>query len=97
MSRKINISSTSEVFLSSQAQLNYLDIKESLEFEKKFQENVFAEIAKQWEEGQMIVNIGWHGGKNPDKSNIYLEQGFETSDGVCSWITPMFDKFISIS
>jgi hypothetical protein len=68
MSRKINISSTSEVFLTSQAQLNYLDIKESLEFEKKFQENVFAEIAKQWEEGQMIVNIGWHGGKKQNQN-----------------------------
>ena len=96
MSRKMNISLTSEVFLYSEAQFNYLEIKESQESENMFQENVFAEVAKQWEEGQIIVDLKWHGGKNQnkEKSNVYLEQGFGTSDGICSWITPMFDKFI---
>ena len=95
MSSKMNISLTSEVFLYSEAQFNYLEIKESLESEKKFHENVFSEVAKQWEEGQMIVDLKWHGGKNQnkEKSNVYLEQGFGTSDGICSWITPMFNKF----
>ena len=46
---------------------------------------MFSEVAKQWEEGQMVVDLKWHGGKNPnkEKSNVYLEQGFGTSDGIC--------------
>ena len=63
--------------------------------EMKLYETIFGELATQWQEGQMIVNMEWSGAKKRrgEKPNILLEQGFGTSDGICSWVTPMAGDF----
>ena len=94
MAKKFNISRESNVFVYNKLQ-DKLQVKDSDNIEIKLSETIFGELSTQWQEGQMIVNMEWSGARKreEEKPNILLEQGFGTSDGICSWITPMSGDF----
>ena len=60
---------------------------------KTYHENFLHQLASQWKIGQMIPHIRWDG-MDPDDRNgtggVYLELGFGTNYGVCTFISPFY-------
>ena len=58
-----------------------------------YHENFWNELAGQWKIGQMIPYIMWNGMDPTDPDNrtgVYFQNGYGTSYGVCSWISPFY-------
>ena len=94
MNERLNISSTSYVLLSSRIQEKISYSNGSNEMKERYLDDVFGILATQWEEGEMITNLEWNGDiqQESERSYVYMEQDFGTSDGVCSWVTPLMDN-----
>ena len=63
---------------------------------KTYHENFLPELASQWKTGQMIPFVKWDG-MDPDDvekdiGELFLEVGYATSFGLCSFITPYYKK-----
>ena len=57
--------------------------------------NFIKELAGQWKFGQMISFIKWDGADRDDNNgygDVFLEVGYPTSYGACSFITPYFKR-----
>ena len=57
--------------------------------------NIITELASQWKFGQMISFIKWDGADMDDNAgygDVFLEVGYPTSYGACSFITPYFKR-----
>ena len=60
---------------------------------KTYHENFLYQLASQWKIGQMIPHIRWDGMDPEDRNGtggVYLELGFGTNYGVCSFISPFY-------
>ena len=60
---------------------------------RTYHENFLHKIASQWKIGQMIPHIRWDGMDPDDRQGtggVYLELGFGTNYGVCSFISPFY-------
>ena len=59
-----------------------------------YHKNYLRELASQWRQGQMIPYMKWNGmdpdAQNSDTGGVFLEIGYSTSFGLCSFITPYY-------
>ena len=91
MKKTMNISLNSIVHSYSKIQESSLHSNGKMK--EQFYDDIVGIIASQWEEGQKIVNLEWNGDITSERSHVYIEQNFGTSDGVCSWVTPLMEHY----